>query len=1039
MYRILTFFLVFVLVPGAGAQTLRGSISGVVVGASNRPVAASSVAVVEETTNRRRTATADAAGEFLVTSLPPGTYRVEAAEAGYRTSSVAVVLLVNQEVRVTIPLLPANQQESVTVSAVRDLLKTDSAALSTVIQTRQIVGLPLDGRNFFELSLLAPGVAPSAPGSAGSVRGDFSIHVSGLREDSNNFLLDGIYNGDPKLNGFAVNPPVDAIREFEVLTNSYDASFGRNAGGQINVVLKSGTNQVHGTVYEFWRNAALDARNYFAPANEPDPKYQRNQFGFSIGGPIRRDKTFFFSDYEGRRVREGVTRLTNVPTPAERNGDFSLSARPPINPLTRQPFPGNVIPRPFLNPVGLNVAALYPLPNRSLPGANFVSSPTRQDRDDHFDVRVDHALSSRSELAFRYSFADRSLFEPFSGPSFAAVPGFGTSVPRRAQNVLFNETHIFSPAFLNELRLGFNRVAAGAEQENRGRNLNRQVGLAEVPNNARAQGLSYLTLPGYSPLGDEFNNPQFSATNSFQVLDQASYSRGRHLVKFGFDVRLLQQNAFRDVQARGFYNFSGLLTGNPLAELLLGFPTATGAARLDNPQYLRTRSYNAFVNDTYRVRPNLTLSLGLRYEYNTPPVDARDRANIYDPARRALVPIGRDGVPRGGYDPDRNNVSPRVGLAYTWGRTVFRTGYGIYYDQASLAPGEGLYFSAPYFDFRLYFVLPTAFLTLQDPFPANFPLPPSASATAFQRNLRTPYVQHWNFNIQQQLGKSRVLEIGYVGTKGTKLLAGRDINQPRPSAQMPNPRPVSGFDDITLLESRGSSIYHGLQSRFEQRLSSGLSALASYTWSKAIDDASSFFSSAGDPNFPQDSNNVRAERARSNFDVRHRLALSYSYDLPIGRAHWYGGWQTYGIWSFQTGRPFTVALLSENDNSNTGRSVLGFGANDRPDVLGSPRLDNPSAERWFNTAAFAVPPFGTFGTAGRNILEGPGFQSINASIVKNTGLGETTTLQFRAEAFNLLNRVNLDLPDVFLGSPTFGRIFSAQSPRHLQLGLKLLF
>ena len=341
-------------------------------------------------------------------------------------------------------------------------------------------------------------------------------------------------------------------------------------------------------------------------------------------------------------------------------------------------------------------------------------------------------------------------------------------------------------------------------------------------------------------------------------------------------------------------------------------------------------------------------------------------------------------------------------------------------------------------------------MTLNNPFPANFPFALPKSALAVQRDMRTPYMQQWNLNVQRQLGRSRVLEIGYVGSKGTKLLTARDINQPRPSAVSPNLRPNPFFDDIDIIESRANSNYHALQARLQQRLSSGLALLASYTYAKSIDDASNFFTSAGDPNFPQDSANTRAERGRSNFDVRQRLSVSYTYDLPFGKGQRYAhedgflssllsGWQTNGVVTLQTGRPFTVALLSDIDNSNTGRSNLGFGANDRPNVTADARLSTRTPDRWFNTSAFAFPAFGTFGNAGRNTLDGPGFQNVNASLVKNTRLAESVTLQLRAEAFNLFNHPNFNLPDNFLGSPTFGRILSAQSPRHLQFGVKLLF
>jgi len=611
-----------------------------------------------------------------------------------------------------------------------------------------------------------------------------------------------------------------------------------------------------------------------------------------------------------------------------------------------------------------------------------------------------------------------------------------------------------TPNIVNETRAAFSRVASSVTQE--ASVLNSEVGLPTISPRARDLGLSFITITGYSPIGDEGNNPQNSVTNVYQFLNNTSYVRGNHLFKFGADLRFTQQNAFRDVESRGRLQFSPFfqLTGNALADMLFGFPLLTSVAHVDNPQKIRTESYNFFINDSWRVTPQLTITAGLRYEYNSPPVDAEDRATVFDLNTRTIVPVGTNGVPRSGFDPDRNNFAPRIGFAWTYRDTVLRGGYGVYYDQSPLAPAESLYFNSPFFDNNIFFSLPGLPLTLSDPFPSFFPFPLPDSALAIQRDLRTGYMQHWNFNIEHQFYNTTVLEVAYVGSKGTKLLTARDINQPQPQLLPPGlpfvPRPDPRFDDIDLLESRGNSNYHALQARFQQRLAKGFTSLASYTWSKSIDDASNFFSSAGDPNFPQNSYNVAAERGRSNFDVRHRLSFSYSYLLPFGKGRQYladnswattvlTGWETHGILTFQSGRPFTVALLSEIDNSGTGRSILGFGANDRPNVVGNPEISNPTPERWFNTAAFAFPPPGTFGNAGRNILDGPGFQNVNVSLMKSTGLTERVNLQFRAEVFNLFNHPNFNLPDNFLGSPTFGRISSARDPRHIQFGLKLLF
>ena len=1059
-YRTLFLFVLPLLfVVPALAQTHRASIRGTIYDPNNAAVAGATVTLTNWNTGEKRTTTSDSDGVYAISSVPPGEYSLSVEQTSFKVALRTIKLLVNEQRREDVILQVGGPDVMVSsIDAQAAPLKKESASLATVIENRQITALPLDGRNFYELSLLVPGAVPPAQGSAGSVRGDFSFSVNGAREDANNFLLDGVYNLDPKLNTFGVRPSVEAIREFEMLTSTYDASFGRNPGAQINVILNSGTNRFHGSAFEFHRNAALDARNFFAPAGEPKPKYIRNQFGGALGGPIARDRTFFFVDYEGTRSREGITRITNVPTAAERQGDFSQSLfGVPTNPFTGMPFDGGVVPSFFIHPVGRAIAALYPLPNRNVPFQNFVSSPVQRDDNDSFDARVDHRLTDKASLTFRYSFGDRDLFEPFTGPTFSLVPGFGDIVKRRSQNAMTTLTLVLTPNLVNETRVAFNRVAASVTQE--GSVLNSDVGLPAISPRARDLGLSFITVTGFSPLGDEGNNPQKSVTNVYQVINNSSYVHGDHLFKFGLDFRFSQQNAFRDVESRGRLQFSPFLTltNNALADLLLGFPLITTVARVDNPQQIRTESYNFFINDSYRVTPRFTFNAGLRYEYNSPPVDKEDRAVVFDVASRSLVPVGTNGVPRSGFDADKNNFAPRVGFAWTIGEdqlTVLRGGYGIYYDQSPLAPAEALYFNSPFFDNNLFFSLPGLPLTLSDPFPTFFPIPLPDSALAIQRDLRTGYMQHWNLNIQRQFGESNVLELAYVGSKGTKLLTARDINQPQPSVLPPGlpfvPRPDPRFDDIDLLESRANSNYNALQARFQQRFGRDFSSLVSYTWSKSLDDASNFFSSAGDPNFPQNSFNLGAERGRSNFDVRHRLSVSYTYLLPFGKTRRFlnddnwastilSGWETSGIVTVQSGRPFTVALLSEIDNSGTGRSILGFGANDRPNLIGNAELSNPTVGQWFNTGAFAFAAPGTFGNAGRNILDGPGFQNVNVALMKTTSLAERLTLQFRAEAFNLFNHPNFNLPDNFLGSPTFGRITSARDPRHIQFGLKLLF
>lgn len=1039
----------------AAAEQDRAVIRGVVLDPSARPVPAVVVRVTREATGEQRLTRSDEAGRFAVPQLLPGAYRIDATHAGFGAFVARADIHVNQDVWVEVKLPLGDVVHAVDVRQQFVPIDRDSSAMTTLLDGRRVSSLPLDGRNFLELALLAPGAAPAPEGSASSIRGDFAFSVNGAREDFNGFLLDGIYNIDPKLGTPGVRPAVDAIREFEVLSSTYDAAFGRNAGGQVNVVTKSGSNRFDGSAYEFFRPGAMASRNHFAPGDAPDPDYSRHQFGGSVGGPIKRDRTFFFTDYERTRLREGVTRITQVPTAAERRGDFSQTAgRQPVDPLTGQPFPGGQIPSFYLHPAGAAIAGLYPEPNRAGASGNFVSSPTLRDDIHQFDARIDHSFGGGAILTARYSLGDRELLEPFAGPSAAAVPGFGTMIPRRGQNAAIAFTHAPSSSFANDVRFGYNRVAIGVFAENPGIT-NASLGLAALSSAERDAGLSVITVAGYSPLGHDYTTPQESTSDTFQLTDTTTWLRGAHLLKFGAEWYGVRQDGYRDVQARGFLSFVDQgYTGNALADLLLGLPVLTGGARLDNPQQLRTHSWSLFAHDEWRASSRLTISAGLRYEYAAPPVDAGDRANLYDVASGQLVRVGTNGLPRGGYEPDRNNIAPRVGVAWTLDKsahTIVRSGYGIYYNQGALATSEGLYFNPPYFNLGVYFPLQGLALTLSDPFPGSFPFAVPPSATAYQRDLQTPWMEHWNIGLQRQIGRARAVEVAYVGSRGHDLISARDLNQPPAGAAPFNPRPNPAFADITLIDSRARSRYHALQLRLQQRNDAGMSLHAAYTLGKSTDDASGFFTSAGDPNFPQDSLNPGAERGRSAFDVRHRVSVGVSYALPFGpEARWAtDGWiaallsdlELHAVVTVQSGRPFTVVLHADVENSNTGRSNLGFGYNDRPNVAGDPSLDAPTEGRWFDTAAYSLPPFGSFGNAGRNVLEGPGYRNLNAALVKLVRLGPlgSTAIQLRLEAFNLFNRAHLDLPDAVFGSPTFGRVLSAQAPRRFQAGVKVLF
>jgi hypothetical protein len=1038
---------------GAHAQEHRASIRGMVVDPSLKGVSNVDVRVSREETGESRRVKTDEGGRFTLPELAPGIYRVNVEQPGFGPFVARVELAMNQEYWLQVPLQLGTVLQAVDVTAPFVPVDRDTPAVHTFIDERTITELPLDGRNFLELALLAPGTVPPPQGSASTGRGDFALSINGAREDFNGFLLDGVYNIDPKLNTPGVRPPIDGIHQFQVFTSTYDASFGRNAGGQINVITKSGANRFSGSAYEFFRNGALNSRNHFAPKDVPAPDYNRHQLGGSLGGPLVAGRTFFFGDYEHSYLREGITRVTNVPTLAERNGDFSQTLfSPPINFLIGQPFPGDVIPAFFQSPIGRSIAALYPLPNRNQPFANYVSSPTLRDDVDQADLRVDQSFTGGSRLTGRYSLSDRRLSDPFAGPGFALVPGFGTNVPRRGQNVGLTFTHTPGGRIVNDMRFGYNRVSIGVFAENTQVN-NSSVGLEPFGSNPRDVGLSVISIAGYSPLGHEYTTPQESASDTFQLSDTATLSRGHHLLKGGAEWYGIRQSAYRDVQSRGFLTFvSQGYTGNALADLLLGLPVITGGAHLDNPQELRGYSWSLFAQDDWRPTSSLTVSAGLRYDYIAPPVDADNRANLYDPSSGQLVPVGTGNMPRGGYVPDRNNLAPRAGFAWALGpqaKNVLRGGYGIYYNQGALATSEGLYFNPPYFNLSVYFPGTGNAPTLSDPFPSNFPVYIPQSATAFQRDLQTPWMEQWNVNVQHLIGFTRSIEVGYVGSRGHSLISARDANQPPASPNPVNLRPNPLFADVTLIESSGSSRFNSLQIRYQERPAVGTMILASYTLGKSTDDASGFFTSAGDPNFPQNSLDPGAEEGPSSFDVRHRFTAALIRPLPFAPDQLLGdlGWFSKIFRdtdfeltaSVQSGRPFTVMLLPDIDNSNTGRSNLGFGFNDRPNVSGSTSVSSPGAAEWFNTKAFSMPPFGSFGNSGRNTLRGPGYANLNVALVKHLRYGTRAQVDLRAEGFNITNRTNYDLPDPFFGSPTFGQILSAGSPRRFQFGVRTTF
>ena len=1054
-----TLFLVPLLIPffvncrEIFAQTPMATIFGTVRDQTGAMLEGVQVEIREINTQVVRSTVSGKSGTFVIPLLSPGRYRATASLSGFKKGIVeGLVLSVGDKVALNFVLQVGSVQESITVEAEAPLLQSESSSVGQVIDNRKITILPLNEREFLQLALLGPGAAPPAPESRLSTQGNSGINVNGAREAANNFLLDGVDNNDLFLNRLVIKPSVDAIDEFKIQAGNYEAEYGRNGGSQVNVALKSGTNDLHGSLYEFLRNSSLDAKNYFDLPDQKIPIFQRNQFGGSLGGAILKSRTFYFLNFEGLRTRRGETRTSNVPTIAEKNGDFSRSAVILRNPFTGQDFPGNRIPGEIINPVGLAIANLYPDPNRGVLGQNFVAAPVAHERMTQFNVKFDHQFNPGNKFFARYSFIDEFDISPFAqkGPN---LPRFGIRVLDRGQNLAVGDTQVISPRTLNDFRFCFNRLRREVFQENVGRDVLGSLGITGLKLGARDFGYPSLVLAGYEKLGDDPNIPIVRRTGTFHFSDSLSLLRGKQLLKMGGEVRYYQENGLNDLFARGQLNFQPAFTGDALGDLLLGFPVLSISAVNDNPQALRTTSYNLFLQDDWKIHPRFTLNLGLRYEFNTPPVDAHDRLVTFDIDSRRLIPAGEQGTPRSGVDSDYNNWAPRIGFSWDLmgtGKLLVRSGYGVYYDSGTLIENETLYFNPPYFRLNLFFTRPPNFLTLNDPFPGGGGFAPLPSPVTLDRRFRTAYSQQWSFGLQREVRKDFLVELNYIGSKGTRLVMKRNLNQPLPGpGNINSRRPIPGFGDILLVSSDASSIYHSFQARVEKRYAHGISLLAAYTFSKALDNVSAFLESKGNDNTPQNSYNVAAERGLSDFDLRQRLSLSFTYDLPFGterrwkveRAKFAGAllnnWQVSSIVTLETGRPFTPRLGT--DNSNTG-NVGGFFAHDRPNVVGDPNLETTTPDRFFNTAEFSIAPRYTFGNAGRNILIGPGLNNLDVAFLKDFRFSTSRSLQFRTEFFNFLNHPNFNLPEGFIDNPaTFGRILSAGPSRQIQFGLKYLF
>jgi Carboxypeptidase regulatory-like domain len=1037
-----------------------GSIHGRAVDPQAAAVPGVTVTIEQAGTKISRSTVTNSEGLYSFANLPVGTYTVTAEAPGFKKVEVPNVKVeVAQRVQLDLTLEVGTLTETVQVTAAATQLQTSDSQIGSVVESKAISDLPLNGRNFTQLMVLMAGSTERAGGTvAGHYverAGGIAFSVNGQRQSTNQFLINGFMAKEVQHGTNSVEPIIDALQEFRVQSTNYSAEFGTEAGGQINVVMKSGTNDFHGSAWEFLRNDKLDANNFFNNrTGTPRPPFKRNQFGVAGGGPFAKNRTFIFGAYEGTRVRKGITQLTTVPTAAMRSGDFSAVGAV-RDPLTGELFPNNRIPANRLNPITTAILERYvPLPNRE--GVfNWVSTDPQKIDVEQYNVRIDHRISDRDSLFGHYIFEDTNFRYP------KLFPTDGASQEFRGQNALIAWTHQIGAHSLNEFRLGFSRFIQNEFQARAGvTNVVRELGMQGLCEDPSCWGIPQISVTGFAQFGEHggqaVSGPRAWRNEAFQLQDSFYTIVGAHNLKFGATVRRHRDNFPEAIYPRGQYTFNGFLTGQPFGDYLLGYPRNTLTSIDIFSPHFRNSVVEPWIQDDWRLTPDLTLNLGLRWEWAGRPVSEDDSIStvIYEGSTARLI-TARDpeGYPRALAFNDNNNFAPRIGLAYSpkWlgGKTVIRSAYGIFYQRELANTWVDLAINDP-------FIRQTTFNLDTDPNSQFFwqrynlsqptALAPPSPLLIFSvdTNWREGMVHQWNFNIQQSVGFGTMLQVAYVGNRGLRLPMATLPNQPEPGPGPVQPRrPYPNLGQVNGLESRADANYHSLQIQAEKRYTNGLQFVGGYTFSKCISNSDSTF--VGEGTSIQNGRDFRQQRGLCTQHIGERFTLSWLYDLPFGRGKRFlgqtpravdlllGGWQINGIYTARTGSPFTVTQAGDAPNTGDGSA--------RPDQIGDPNdVEDRSIDRFFNTAAFSpAAPF-RWGTAGRNTVIGPGINNWDFSIFKGFSFDEHKILQFRAEFFNLLNHPEFAFPGSAIGTAQFGRISAtSRDPRDIQMSLKFLW
>jgi len=1055
---------------GAFAQVDTGTITGSVRDSQGAGIPSATVTFIDVSTNTSSKTQTDASGDFASLPLRPGTYNVVIEASGFKKQTrERVAVKVQDRLRLDFDMAVGSVNENVVVTAETPAVQTDSSSLGEVVTSEQITQLPLNGRDYIQLATLTTGVVRTSSGTNGNTGGSStgglnSFVANGTRGTLNNFLLDGIDNNSNDNGGVVLRTNVDAIQEFKIQTNSYSAEFGRSGGAVVNAIVRSGTNRYHGNAFEFFRNSSLDARDYFEDPTQKKASFKQNQFGGTLGGPIVKNKLFWFGDYQATIIRNPMILISAVPTPAERSGDFSDPSDPIIfDPTTGLPFPGNKIPAERIDSISQAFMNLYPDPNQTTQGNNFKLSPSEQDRIDQGDFRLDYTASERDQIFARYSMSGRTDVRPAPLPGLAN--GGDSSTGNGYEDTMgaaIGYTRTFTPRTVNEFRVGFNYVHIKRGVPVDGTSLPpADLQVPGVPDDPRVNGLTLFAPSGFRRVGDPRFAPTILASQERQITDVLTLVRGSHTFKLGGEMRWSQFNILQVTAPRGQFVFTGQFTQNPangndgssLADMLLGLPisaTISTIIELGNRQH----TPSLFAQDDWKVTRHLTLNLGLRYDYFSPIKEASNHQSNFDYATGQLLVAGQNGNSDALVTADKANFSPRIGFAWTpgdSGDTVIRGAYGMFYSGQEIRTAAPLQlaYNLPFF-YQPSFISDgvTPVITVSQGFPTLNPSQAiNPGVTSVDQHLHTPYYQSWNLAVQRSLPASITAEIAYAGSKGTRLQVVTDQNQdPTPGpGDVQSRRPFPEFGSFTSIQNRGNSIYHAFQAKVEKRFSHGLYFLSAFTYSRAINDLPEIC--CAQP-FPQNSYDLSSERGLADFQQKLRWVFSFDYELPFGANRQFpiqnrvlngifGGWYVGGIYTLASGFPFSPLLGF--DPSNTGSQGLV-----RPDQLRDGNLSSGkrSPNEWFDIDAFEIPSTFKFGNAGRNTLIGPGQNVFDGSVRKQFAITESQRLEFRAEFFNTFNHPNFSQPDNFIddGPGVAGTITSVAIPqRQIQLGLKYSF